>query len=77
MASDNVIRLVGMPEHDGPTADDVMQGGIERGLTSVFVLGHTPEGTLWIRSSGDVTRQEALWMIETAKMQVLFGDDDE
>ena len=76
MASDNVIHLVGDPEK-GPSADDVMLDGIERGLKTVFVVGYTPEGTMWIRSSGDVTRQEALWMIETAKMQALFGDDDE
>ena len=76
MASDNVIHLVGDPEK-GPSAGDVMLDGIERGLTTVFVVGYTPEGTMWVRSSGDVTRQEALWMIETAKMQVLFGDDDE
>lgn len=76
MESDNVIHLVGDPEMS-PSADDVMLDGIERGLTTVFVVGYTPEGTMWVRSSGDVTRQEALWMIETAKMQVLFGDDGE
>lgn len=77
MSNDNVIHLVGVSVEDGPLPDEVLKDGIERGLSSVFVLGYTPEGTMWIRSSGDVTRQEALWMIETAKTQVLFGDDDE
>jgi hypothetical protein len=39
-------------------------------------LGYTPEGTLYVRSSGDMTRREALWMIENAKAQILFGEDE-
>ena len=75
MASDNIAAF---PSPDDMTTPDLaLIEARERGLSSVLILGYTPEGALYIRSSGDVTRQEALWMIETAKMQVLFGDDDE
>lgn len=75
MESDNIAAF---PSPDAMTTPDLaLIEARERGLSSVLILGYTPEGALYIRSSGDVTRREALWMIETARMQVLFGDDDE
>lgn len=82
MSDDNVFRLVGVetraPEPDvEPTPSTVLQLSEARGLTSVIVLGYTPEGTMWVSSSGDMTRQDALWLVENAKTQVMYGDDAE
>lgn len=75
MASDNIAAF---PSPDAMTTpDQALIEARERGLTTVLILGYTPEGTLYIRSSGDITRKEGLWIIENARMQVLFGDDDE
>lgn len=75
MASDNVAAF---PSPDGMTTpDQALIEARERGLSTVLILGYTLEGTLYIRSSGDLTRKEGLWIIENARMQVLFGDDDE
>ena len=74
MASDN---LAAFPSPDDMTTPDLaLIEARERGLTSVFILGYTPEGTLYVRSSGDMTRREALWMVENAKAQILFGEDE-
>ena len=70
-ANSNVIRLVDEPE----TTDGVLMEAIKRGLTSALILGYTPEGTLYIRSSPDVTRKEALWMLENARACVLGNDE--
>jgi hypothetical protein len=71
MSDAQVIRLVETPD----TTDGVLLDAIERGLTSVLIMGYTPEGTLYLRSSTDMTRKDALWMMECAKPHVL-GDDE-
>lgn len=82
MSDDNVfkIRLVDAPEPDAdeePTPPTVLRESDERGLTSVLVLGYTPEGTMWVSGSGGMTRLDALWLVENAKTQIMHGDDDE
>lgn len=82
MSDDNVFRLVDVKARapdpaDEPTPATVLQLSAERGLSAVLVLGYTPEGTMWVSSSGGVTRQEALWLVENAKTQIMYGDDDE
>lgn len=61
------------------TPEQALREAIERGLDSVLIIGDTPEGTMFIRSSGDVTRRDALWMLEHAKINALglLEDDDE
>jgi hypothetical protein len=82
MSDDNVFRLVDVkarapdPE-DEPTPATVLQLSAERDLSAVLVLGYTLEGTMWVSSSGNVTRQDALWLVENAKMQIMFGEDDD
>ncbi len=76
------FRLVRAPDlvpeaDDEPTPSTVLLQSEARGLSSVIVLGYTPEGTMWVSSSGSVTRQEALWLLESAKTQVMYGDDAE
>lgn len=67
--TDNVTTFPSPVEMTTP--DMALRDALERGLDSVLIVGETPEGTLFIRSSGDVTRRDALWMIEHAKMQAL------
>lgn len=67
--SDNVTTFPSPVELTTP--DMALREAIERGLASALIVGETPEGTLYIRSSGDVTRRDALWMLEHAKAQAL------
>jgi len=75
---DNIVYLT-----EPPTTPEVaLTDAIGRGLSDVFILGYTPQGTLYIRSSADVTRKEALWLLENAKLAVMgvpidYGDEDD
>lgn len=71
-ANDNVVRLLPEPT----TANDALAEALARGLTSALILGYTPEGMLYIRSSSDVTRKDALWLIEVARANILGFDDE-
>lgn len=71
-ANDNVVRLLPEPT----TSSEVLMEAAERGLTSTLILGYTPEGMLYIRSSSDVTRKDALWLIEVARANILGFDDE-
>lgn len=75
--TDNVTAFPSPVEMTTP--EQALREAIERGLDSVLVIGDTPEGTMFIRSSGDVTRRDALWMLEHAKINALglLEDDDE
>lgn len=68
---DNVIQLF-----ENITPDKVLMAAIERGLTSVVVVGNTPQGTMYVSSSGDVTRKDALWLLENAKMSTLGFEEE-
>lgn len=71
---DNVIAF---PAKAGDfTADQALSEALACGLRSVIIVGYTPEDTLYIRSSGDVTRREALWMLENAKMNAVMAGDE-
>jgi hypothetical protein len=56
---------------------DVLAAAADKGLESVLVLGETADGTLYVASSGKVSRKDALWLIEMAKVYAILGDDDE
>jgi hypothetical protein len=58
------------------TVDGVLETAGERGLSTVVVLGYTPDGKLYVSSSGDVTRRDALWIIEMAKMAAILGEEE-
>lgn len=75
--TDNVTAFPSPVEMTTP--EQALREAIERGLDSVLIIGDTPEGTMFIRSSGDVTRRDALWMLEHAKINALglLEDDDE
>lgn len=65
--SDNVLRLVKSVD----TVSDVVAEAAESGLTSVLVLGYTEDGRLFVRSSSNVTRKDALWMVENVRQDIL------
>lgn len=71
MASDNIIRLVEDADATDTSVTDALADATARGLTSVLIFGHTPEGTLFIRSSADVSRKDALWLIESARPAIM------
>lgn len=75
--TDNVTAFPSPVEMTTP--EQALRAAIERGLDSVLIIGDTPEGTMFIRSSGDVTRRDALWMLEHAKINALglLEDDGE
>lgn len=56
---------------------DVLLAASGKDLSSVLVLGESADGKLYVASSGDVTRKDALWLIETAKFCAILGDEDE
>ena len=75
--TDNVTAFPSPVEMTTP--EQVLREAIDRGLEMVCIVGETPEGKFYIRSSGKVTRMEALWMLEHAKINAmgLLEDDEE
>jgi hypothetical protein len=55
---------------------EVLAAAADKGLESVLILGETSNGTLYVASSGDVSRKDALWLIEMSKIHAILGDDD-
>lgn len=53
------------------TVDEALRDAAEAELTDVLVLGYSPDGQLYIRSSGDVAHKDALFMLEHGRMAVL------
>lgn len=72
--ADNVahLKLVQTPEAEpepvGVTDSDVQD------LDSMLIVGFKRDGDLYIRSSRNVTRKDALWLIEVARANVLGID---
>ena len=71
----NVVNMFN-PFEPYMTVDGVLETAGERGLSTVVVLGYTPDGKLYVSSSGDVTRRDALWIIEMAKMEAILGEEE-
>lgn len=65
------------PDPAAPLPAEVLAEATARGLTDVLVLGYTPEGRLYTIGSGGVLRADALWMVESARMFILTGGDDD
>lgn len=74
--SDNNVVDMFNPFEPYMTVDTVLETAGERGLSTVMVLGYTPDGKLYVSSSGDVSRRDALWMIEMAKVVAILGEDE-
>jgi hypothetical protein len=45
-------------------------------LESVLVLGETADGKMYVAASSGVSRKDALWLIEMAKIYAIFGEDE-
>jgi hypothetical protein len=46
------------------------------GLESVLVLGETADGKMYVAASSGVSRKDALWLIEMAKIYAILGEDE-
>jgi hypothetical protein len=55
---------------------EVLTAVAGKGLESVLVLGEMADGNMYVASSGGVSRKDALWLIEMAKVFVILGDDE-
>lgn len=67
--TDNVTTFPSPQELTTP--EMALRETLERGLASVLILGETEEGTLFVRSSGDVSRRDALWLLEMARIHAI------
>jgi hypothetical protein len=56
---------------------EVLTAAADKGLESVLVLGEMSNGNMYVASSAKVSRKDALWLIEMAKVFAILGDDDE
>ena len=56
---------------------EVLTAAADKGLESVLVLGETADGNMYVTASSGVSRKDALWLIEMAKVFAILGDDDE
>jgi len=56
---------------------EVLAAAADKGLESVLVLGEMADGNMYVASSAKVSRKDALWLIEMAKVFAILGDDDE
>lgn len=74
-SENNVVDMFN-PFEPYMTVDVVLETAAARGLSTVLVLGYTPDGKLYVSSSGDMTRKDALWITETAKLAVIVGEDE-
>lgn len=64
--------VVPFPYQQALTTPEVaLRAALERGLSTVLIIGYTEQGTIYIRSSADVSRKDALWLAEQARMSAL------
>jgi hypothetical protein len=55
---------------------EVLAAAADKGLESVLVLGEMADGNMYVSSSAEVSRKDALWLIEMAKVFAILGDDE-
>ena len=55
---------------------EVLAAAADKGLESVLVLGEMADGNMYVASSARVSRKDALWLIEMAKVFAILGDDE-
>ena len=65
-------KVLVFPAEQGRTTPQMVLIDAEAAdLATIMVIGYLSDGSLYVRSSGDVTRMEALWLIEQAKLNAL------
>jgi len=55
---------------------EVLSAADDKGLKYVLVLGEMADGNMYVASSAGVSRKDALWLIEMAKIYAIFGEDE-
>lgn len=77
--SDGKVTMFPTPYEKVTPEMALLEAGQEN-LTSVLVLGYLPSGEFYSISGGGVTRADALWLVEHARMNTLcigpYADGD-
>lgn len=61
--------------HDMKTPNMALLEAMERGLEAVLIIGGTPEGDMFLVTSGNVNNKDALWLAEHAKLHAMGFND--
>lgn len=76
MSQSNVVefhpQVVGEGYRFDP--DKILEGAKGQGFTNILVIGVSEDGTLWVSSAANAG--EALVLMEHAKRQIVFGEDE-
>lgn len=54
--------------------DELLEAAKGQGFETLAILGQLPDGTYWV--SGSSNAGETLVLMERAKHQIVFGDDE-
>ena len=65
-------NLATLPLSQNYTVDQALAAAKNKNLTDVMIVGYDSDGHL-INISSRMTRRDALWMIENAKDNCLYG----
>jgi hypothetical protein len=55
---------------------EVLTAAVDMNLESVLVLGETADGNMYVTASSGMSRKNALWLIEMAKVFAILGGDE-
>ena len=55
-------------------ADEVLKGAMGQPFTTIAILAQDEDGKIWV--SGNANAGETLVLMERAKHQIVFGDDE-
>ena len=66
----NDRRVARLPPSANWTADQALHDALSQGLDQVVVIGDRGNG-LFVRSGGNASRKDALWLVEVAKRHIL------
>lgn len=55
-------------------ADDLLDGAKGQGLVTMAIIGQLEDRSIWV--SGNANAGETLVLIERAKHQIVFGEED-
>ena len=54
--------------------DEILDAAKGQGFTRLAIIGELPDGTIWV--SGNANAGETLILMEMAKRQIVFGDEE-
>lgn len=74
--SENVVKFepVEVGENYRFDPDEMLEAAKGQGFTTFAIIGECEDGSFWV--SGSANAGETLILMEKAKHQIVFGDDD-